>query len=314
MRSYQIAIAYERRFVDLLRHVSFFVAVADAGQVGLAAAELGMTQPPVSQGLQRLEAELGVRLFDRNARGVQLTSAGRELLPLAQAMLEGERGLRDAAAASTGRRVSLRLGFAPQIPAAAMAAAALSCSEVVDGQVDVVTESTTALTRLVSTGRLDVAVIRHPAVLGSLVGGAVLRVPTVALVPRAHRAIARRSSPRRAARETPIQLQSLAGLPVATPAREDEPAAYDLLMDTLAEHGVAATSLPAPDGRAALSMVAMGRAIAFTVERDTAVEGVASCVLAGDPVPLRLRPVWRDEMPAGVIEALMGRLRQELLP
>jgi DNA-binding transcriptional LysR family regulator len=294
--------------------VSFFVAVADAGQVGLAAADLGMTQPPVSQGLQRLESELGVRLFERNARGVELTVAGRELLPLARAMLDSERGLRDAAGASTGRRVALRLGFVPQIPAAAMAAAALSCDEVVDGHVDVVTESTTALTRLVSAGRVDVAVTRHPAVLGSLVGGAVLRVPTVALVPSGHPAVARTVARRHGSGAASIPLRALAGLPVATPAREDEPAAYDLLMDTLAEHGVAAASLPAPDGRAALSMVAMGRAIAFTVERDAAVEGVASRALAGDPVPLRLRPVWRDEVPDGVIEALMGRLRQELLP
>lgn len=300
--------------MDLLRHLRFFVAVADAGQVGLAAVDLGLTQPPVSQGLQRLESELGLQLFERNARGMELTSAGRELLPLARAALDSERGLRDAAAASTNRRVSLRLGFPPQVPAAAMAAAALSCSKLVDGHVDVVTESTAALTRLVAAGRLDVAVIRHPAVLGSLLAGAVLRVPTVALVPRGHPALARTAAGGRVAHRAAIGLAALTGLPIATPAREDEPAAYDLLMDTLAEHGVAATSLPVSDGRAALSMVAMGRAIAFTVERNADVEGVAECALIGDPVPLRLRPVWREELPPGIVDALMDRLGQELLP
>lgn len=297
--------------MDLLRHLTFFVAVADAGQVGVGAAELGMTQPPVSQGLQRLERELGVRLFERNARGVVLTSAGRDLLPRARAILDQADELRAAATTGVQERITLRIGFVPQIPPAAAAEAAVSASKATEGQLAVVTGSTTGLLRLLNAGELDLAVIRHPAVLGPLTGGGVLRVPSVALIPSDQSSVGgggARSSARA------ITLRSLADLPVATPAREDEPAAYDLLMDTLAEHGWFGRSVVAADERAALSLVAMGRAVAFSVERP-AVSGVRVRRIDGDPLPLRLRPVWRDrDLEPAVVDAVMVRLRQELTP
>ena len=70
--------------VDLFRHLRFFVAVAEEGHFGDAAARLEMTQPPVSQGLRRLEKELGVQLIRRTSRGAELTDAGRDLLPRAR--------------------------------------------------------------------------------------------------------------------------------------------------------------------------------------------------------------------------------------
>lgn len=73
--------------VDLLRRLRVFVAVAEEGHFGHAADRLGMTQPPVSQGVRRLEGKLGVTLLTRTARGVGLTSAGAELLPRATALL-----------------------------------------------------------------------------------------------------------------------------------------------------------------------------------------------------------------------------------
>jgi DNA-binding transcriptional LysR family regulator len=99
-----------------LQHLRAFAAIVDTGGVARAAARLHLSQPALSRQIQALEAELGVPLFDRIGRRVQLTSEGEDLLRcgrrlLAEADLLGER----ARSLKTGETGILRVGATPQV-------------------------------------------------------------------------------------------------------------------------------------------------------------------------------------------------------
>src|SRR3977135_2012240 len=99
-----------------LQHLRAFAALVDHGGVARAAARLHLSQPALSRQIQALEAELGVPLFDRIGRRVQLTSEGEERLRCgrrlrAEADSLGER----ARSLKTGETGILRVGATPQV-------------------------------------------------------------------------------------------------------------------------------------------------------------------------------------------------------
>jgi DNA-binding transcriptional LysR family regulator len=93
-----------------LRHLRYFVAVAEEGHVTRAAERLGIQQPPLSQQIQALERELDTKLFQRLPRGVELTAAGRAFLDEARAILQRTQQA-IAAARRVGRGEAGRIGL-----------------------------------------------------------------------------------------------------------------------------------------------------------------------------------------------------------
>jgi DNA-binding transcriptional LysR family regulator len=89
-----------------------FVAVAETEHVGRAAVRLHISQSPLSRQIQKLEAELGLRLFDRDRRRIRLTDAGRWLLAEGRELLgRAARVEQDAARAARGESGRLAIGF-----------------------------------------------------------------------------------------------------------------------------------------------------------------------------------------------------------
>src|SRR5580700_169774 len=95
-----------------LRHLRYFVAVAEEGHVTRAAERLGIQQPPLSQQIRALEAELQVQLFRRKPRGVELTQAGQTLYAEAQLILrQVDHAVTAARRTARGEVGQIGLGF-----------------------------------------------------------------------------------------------------------------------------------------------------------------------------------------------------------
>jgi DNA-binding transcriptional LysR family regulator len=100
-----------------LRHLRYFVAVAEELSFTRAAIRLHMAQPPLSQQIQNLETTLGVRLFERSKRRVTLTAAGQRFLVDARRALEAAEGaVLNAQRMARGQIGELRVGFTSSVP------------------------------------------------------------------------------------------------------------------------------------------------------------------------------------------------------
>jgi DNA-binding transcriptional LysR family regulator len=98
-----------------LRHLRYFVSVAEAASISRAASRINVSQPALSRQIRDLETELNVRLFDRVGRRIQLTAEGEDLLERSRDVLARAASLSERAGALSGGAVgTLRVGATPQ--------------------------------------------------------------------------------------------------------------------------------------------------------------------------------------------------------
>ncbi|HLO75552.1 MAG TPA: LysR substrate-binding domain-containing protein [Magnetospirillum sp.] len=146
-----------------LRHLRYFVAVAEERHFGRAAERLRMAQPPLSQQIQTFEGELGTRLFDRNRRKVELTAAGTALLDEARDILARAADLgRLARAAAGGEAGRLDIAFTGSVPFTEVMPRILRAfrHHYPDVRVSLREMSTGSQIEAVSEGRLDIGFAR----------------------------------------------------------------------------------------------------------------------------------------------------------
>jgi len=300
-----LVISVQVRWVMLTeRYLQIFVALADEQHFGDAARVVGITQPPLSQGLRRLEAMVGAKLFERGPGQVELTPAGAALLPYARRALSSIDEFHHAAVARDPDGPEIRLGLAPEVPASVGAAVAAACSNAVRGsRVTAISAPTSSLVNQVSSGRLALAAVLHPAVLDGLQAGPVTLLRSWALVPTSLHPDDGQ----------PLPLRKLDGLPVAVRPRAEAPAARDLFLDTLGLHRPTGGTVVVTDDRAGLAMAAAGQAILITPDDSLQAAGVGRHRLVDDPLPVRLRLVWpQSRTPNALPAEVMSQLAQAL--
>jgi len=99
-----------------LRHLRYFVAVAEQENVSRAALKLRVSQPGLSRQIRDLEDEIGFQLFERSAKSLRLTDAGKTFLTEARAVLQrADEAVAKARAAASGTRGEIHVGYAPSL-------------------------------------------------------------------------------------------------------------------------------------------------------------------------------------------------------
>jgi DNA-binding transcriptional LysR family regulator len=177
-----------------LAHLKNFVAIADAGTMGLAAKQLHVSQPTLSRQIRELEQSLGVRLFDRIGRRIVLAADGREMLARSRRLLAEAESLRERAAALGGGTGGvLRVGATPQFIEAGMPQVLASYGQRhPQVEVRIVEDGAEPLIRAVEQGELHVAIgaVRDIAPLDSVL---LYPIRLLAVMSRAHRLASRRT-------------------------------------------------------------------------------------------------------------------------
>jgi DNA-binding transcriptional LysR family regulator len=240
-----------------LRHLRYFVAVAEELHFRRAAERLHIAQPAVSEQIRKLEGELGVPLFIRSQRSVSLTEGGAALLDEARRVLSqadiAQRCAREAHQRSVGR---LRIGYLPDAVPTELPLLLRRFSASIPGvRVTLVTGAARTLLDDVRAERLDLAVACLPAPVSDLRVVKLGREGTVAAVPVGHFC----------ANQARVALSGLEHTPLVLLTRALNPAFHDGVLGACREAGIAPAliEIAEPAVEQVLLAVASGAGIAL---------------------------------------------------
>jgi len=205
-----------------LRHLRAFCAVAEELHFGRAARRLGLSQPPLSLQVRRLEEQVGARLFERSSRRVALTDAGAALYPQARRLLqELESALAAAGRAGAGAEGLLRVAFAPSMMFQLLPEVVRRFREAHPGvRLELRELPTARQLAALRAGELDVAFAREPQ------ADAALRLETIASEPL--RVALARQHP--LARRRQLRLSALRAEPWVLFPRDIAPGLHDQVL------------------------------------------------------------------------------------
>ncbi|WP_288876598.1 LysR family transcriptional regulator [uncultured Kosakonia sp.] len=172
-----------------LRHLRYFIAVAEELHFGHAAARLNISQPPLSQQIQILEQQVGARLLARTNRSVSLTPAGRQFLADSRQILnQVDEAAARALRLHQGETGELRIGFTSSAPFIKAVSDTLSSFRQRYPDVHIQTREINTREQIapLNEGTLDLGLMRNTPLPETLAWEVILREPLLAMIPRNH--------------------------------------------------------------------------------------------------------------------------------
>lgn len=212
-----------------LRHLRYFVAVAEELHFGRAAVRLHMAQPPLSQAIRRLEDAVGCALLARTSRSVRLTAAGTAFLDRARRTLRNvEDDVHEARSIGRGETGLLNVGF---VGSATLSSLPGILRRHLDAYPDVQLRLHESFTSRViaglQAGDVDLGIVRDPEPTDGLVSTLLTEEPFVAVLPAGH--------PH--AGDPSVSVAVLAGTPFVSPPRSGGVRAFEKPLTLCEEHG-----------------------------------------------------------------------------
>jgi len=293
-----------------LRHLRAFLAVADELHFGRAAERLHMAQPPLSQQIRQLERYLGVQLFARNTRSVELTSAGQAMLgPARKVLIDVEDAERAARAGGRGEYGRVTVGFAGASSNSALpilARVVRTTYPNIDLEMHGQLYANAALARLVD-GSLDLGFIRLPFIAPGVQYQVIEREQLVVALPEDHPLAAKGA----------LSLRELANESWVTFPADAGSSVQSLLQQVCLAAGYSPNVVQAaPDSYTIIALVAAHVGITLTltsVMRANLDEAVAYRPLVDDLPVVESAIGWSSQNPSAALRSVV-RLVQVAFP
>jgi DNA-binding transcriptional LysR family regulator len=286
-----------------MRHLRALIAVAEEMHFGRAAERLHLSQPPVSLAIKELETELGVRLFDRTSRRMELTRAGEEVLRDARAVLARIEGMRQhARSAASGHAGSLSIGFISTAAYTFLPKVLRNFTQDFPKTELTLLESTTdQIVADLEKGTLDLGCAFSSSQLPAcLTYRTTSREPLVAVLPANH-ALAKLPK---------VPVERLANERFLVFERHIGPMMFDNVVSVCMRHGFSPKIFPTRAMNTVVSLVAGGMGVALVPMSIKVMhrEGVVYLPLRGEPTLIESGVMWRTEDDSPALASLLAYL------
>jgi DNA-binding transcriptional LysR family regulator len=272
-----------------LRHLRYFVAVAEELSFRRAVALLHVAQPALSQQIRQLEEELRVRLLERNRRTVSLTDAGRAFLDKARAtlLLAGD-AVRAAQQADRGEIGKLSIGFVTSALYGVFPDIVRRFRQrFPDVHIDLHEMPVSAQTEVLRNKKIDVSILRPPVDEQGLVVQTILDEHWVIAMPASHPS----------ARQPVVALGTVSRDPFILFPRNLAPSLYDGILAMCQEAGFSPNIVLEAQMQTIISLVAAGIGVALVPEslKNLRRKGLVYKTLKQPSAKVSLAVAWRDE-------------------